>query len=158
MAVTRDQDLDGKQSEEPVYKRADGTAMELRRFGAAIPRALRFALVGASNSMVDVAVFSFFVFAVGLGLIPANAIAYLVASTSSYFVNRHWTFKGKTAPASPKDYVTFQIVNGIGFLLATALLVVLAGSMPTLLAKLLSVGASFSWSFLVLDRLVWNRR
>lgn len=121
-------------------------------------RASRFALVGAANTGVDVGIFSLLVFGFGLGLIPANALAYLVASTSSYFVNRIWTFKGKTAPASVRDYLTFQLVNGIGFVLATIVLVLLANYLPTLAAKVLSIGASFSWSFFMLDRFVWNKK
>ena len=121
-------------------------------------RAARFATVGAANTGVDVGIFSLLVFGAGMALVPANAIAYLVASTSSYFVNRLWTFRGKTAPAGIRDYLTFQMVNGIGFILATIVLVILAAYLPTLVAKFLSIGASFSWSFFVLDRFVWNRR
>lgn len=121
-------------------------------------RAGRFALVGAFNTGVDVGVFSLLVFGAGVALVPANAAAYALASTSSYFVNRLWTFRGRTVPAGWRDYFTFQCVNGIGFVLATTVLVILAAYLPTLLAKLLSIGASFSWSFLVLDRFVWNRR
>lgn len=121
-------------------------------------RASRFALVGAANTGVDIGIFSLLVFGLGLGLIPANALAYLVASTSSYFVNRIWTFKGKTAPASIRDYLTFQLVNGIGFVLATIVLVLLANYVPILAAKVLSIGASFSWSFFMLDRFVWNKK
>ena len=121
-------------------------------------RAARFAIVGAFNTGVDVGVFSLLVFGAGMALVPANAIAYLVASTSSYVINRVWTFRGKTAPAGIRDYLTFQLVNGIGFVLATIVLVVLAGYVPILVAKLLSIGASFSWSFFMLDRFVWNRQ
>ena len=130
-----------------------GTAMGLTDFF----RAMRFALVGAANTAVDVGIFSGLVFWLGFALVPANALAYLVASTSSYFVNRVWTFKGKTEPASIRDFLTFQLVNGIGFVLATIALVILAGYVPTLVAKILSIGASFSWSFFMLDRFVWNK-
>lgn len=119
-------------------------------------RATRFALVGAANTGLDVAVFSTLVFMFGVALVPANAAAYIVASTSSYFVNRTWTFRGKTAPASLRDYAAFQMINGTGFLLATGALVLLAGYLPVLIAKLLSIGVSFAWSFLVLDRFLWN--
>ena len=120
-------------------------------------RATRFAIVGAANTGVDVGIFSLLVFGFGVGLIPANAIAYLIASTSSYFVNRIWTFKGKTAPAGIRDYLAFQMINGVGFVLATIVLVILANYLPTLAAKFLSIGASFSWSFFMLDRFVWNK-
>lgn len=136
-----------------MYRTGTGTAMGLADFF----RATRFAIVGAVNTGVDVGIFSALVFGFGMALVPANALAYLVASTSSYFANRIWTFKGKTAPAGVRDYLTFQLVNGIGFVLATVVLVILANYLPTLVAKLLSIGASFSWSFFMLDRFVWNR-
>ena len=120
-------------------------------------RAMRFAIVGAANTGVDVGVFSLLVFGFGAALVPANAAAYIVASTSSYFVNRFWTFKGKTAPAGFRDYLTFQMVNGVGFVLATIVLLILAHYIPILAAKVLSIGASFSWSFFMLDRFVWNK-
>ncbi len=135
-----------------MYRTGNAIAMGAADFF----RATRFAVVGAANTVLDVAVFSALVFAFGVALVPANAAAYLVASTSSYFANRMWTFRGKTAPASLKDYAAFQMINGTGFLLATGALVVLAGYLPVLIAKLFSIGVSFAWSFLVLDRFLWN--
>lgn len=120
-------------------------------------RAGRFAAVGAANTALDVAVFAALALGAGLALVPSNAAAYGVASTASYFANRMWTFRGKTAPASLGDYLRFQMVNGTGFVLATIVLVIAAAHVPTLAAKLGSVVVSFCWSFLVLDRAVWNR-
>ena len=119
---------------------------------------LRFAAVGAANSLIDFAVFTLAHFGLLLGLVPANAVAYAVAATFSYMANSRWTFGGRGATRGPRDFVAFQLVNLVGLVLATTVLVVLARHMPVLLAKLFAIGASFAWSFTVHDRLVWPRR
>jgi putative flippase GtrA len=115
----------------------------------------RFAAVGIANSIVDFIVFTLAYFGLAAGLVPANVIAYAVAATFSYFVNSRWTFAGRQRQAGARDFLTFQLVNLVGLVLATTVLVLLAQHTFVLVAKAVATGVSFFWSFTVLDRIVW---
>ena len=123
-----------------------------------LPPVVRFAAVGAANSLIDFTVFTLAHLGLAVALVPANVIAYAVAATFSYLANSRWTFGGRNAARSPRDFVIFQLVNLVGLVLATTVLVLLARHMPVLLAKLFAVAVSFAWSFNVLNRLVWPAR
>jgi len=123
----------------------------------ALPPVLRFAAVGAANSLIDFCVFTLAHLGLAIALVPANVAAYALAASFSYFANSRWTFCGRAAARSRREFVTFQFVNLVGLALATAVLVLLARHMPVLIAKLFATAASFAWSFTVLDRLVWPR-
>lgn len=123
-----------------------------------IPPVLRFATVGLANSAVDFAVFSALHLGLAVAIVPANIIAYAAAACFSYFANSRWTFAGRKERRNIWDFVRFQIVNLIGLALATTVLVVLAGYMPVLLAKLCAIAVSFTWSFSVLNLVVWPKQ
>jgi len=53
----------------------------------------RFCLVGASGVLVNLAVFQGALM-LGASLLPASAVAFVVAATSNFFLNRAWTFAG----------------------------------------------------------------
>jgi putative flippase GtrA len=122
-----------------------------------IPPVLRFATVGLANSAVDFAVFSALNLALAVAIVPANILAYAAAACFSYFANSRWTFAGRKEQRNVWDFVRFQIVNLIGLALATTVLVILAGYMPVLLAKLCAIAVSFIWSFSVLNLVVWPK-
>jgi putative flippase GtrA len=119
---------------------------------------VRFAAVGAANSLIDFVIFALAHLVFLVALVPANVIAYAVAASFSYLANSRWTFGGRGAARGRRGFFAFQLVNLVGLVLATTVLVLLARHMPALLAKLFAIAASFAWSFTVLDRLVWPRR
>ncbi|HSM20017.1 MAG TPA: GtrA family protein [Hyphomicrobiales bacterium] len=123
-----------------------------------LPPVVRFAAVGAANSLIDFGVFTLAHLGLAVALVPANVIAYAVAATFSEFANSRWTFGSRNAARGPRDFVIFQLVNLVGLVLATTVLVLLARHMPVLLAKLFAVAVSFAWSFNMLNRLVWPAR
>ncbi|MCB1437198.1 MAG: GtrA family protein [Rhodobiaceae bacterium] len=123
-----------------------------------IPPVLRFATVGLANSTIDFSVFSALHLALGLAIVPANILSYAVAASFSYLANSRWTFAGRKKERDIWDFVRFQLVNLIGLALATTVLVVLAAYIPVLVAKLCAIGASFAWSFSILNLVVWPKR
>jgi putative flippase GtrA len=54
---------------------------------------VKFALVGASGYVVNLAVFSVMVKLVDINYRPAAVVAFCVAVTNNFLLNRHWTFK-----------------------------------------------------------------
>ena len=58
-----------------------------------------FGVVGVVNLFVDVGLFNLLHFRVGLGPTTSNAISTAVATTISYFANRHWSFSHRARPS-----------------------------------------------------------
>jgi putative flippase GtrA len=87
-----------------------------------VPReAVRFALVGVSNTAISFAVYAGLL-AVGVGYVAAVVVSYVAGLANGYTLNRRWTFlAGRFSIGSLSRYTTVQ---GTGLLLSVALTVV----------------------------------
>ena len=73
----------------------------------------KFAAVGGMNFIIDFCVYVFLTRFFDLHYLLANIIAFVVAVTFSFFVNKHWTFRYKEGEAH-KRYLQFFVVCFIG--------------------------------------------
>lgn len=83
-----------------------------RRWRTLIGEAWRFGVVGAANVVINFVVFN----ALALTLFPggelkANIVATAVATTTSYLMNRGWTFRHRKTSRIPREYVLFFAFN-----------------------------------------------
>jgi putative flippase GtrA len=78
-----------------------------------------FGLVGLANTVLDFAVFNGLIF---LGPLKANAASTLIATTSSYVMNRHWTYRDRPKTALRREYTLFFVFNLIGLAIQEAVL------------------------------------
>jgi len=84
------------------------------------PRFMRFALVGASGTAIDFALFYLFYSLLGLPLVLANTLSYGTGLTSSFFLNRRYTFAD--SPKQDSRRVWLSLLFGyIGLAINTAL-------------------------------------
>ena len=115
---------------------------------AIVLKAASFAAVGVVNAAVDFAVFSFAYYYLGLPIVAANVMAWLVAVSGSYVMNSLTTFARESGrELRAKAYFAFMI-SQIGGLLANTTTVFIASYfMPVLLGKVLAIGASFLVNF-----------
>jgi putative flippase GtrA len=79
---------------------------------------LRFGVVGTVGFVVDTAVL-YAGLALGLGLYGGRAVSYLAAATTTWALNRAWTFRGQgqgqgRAPAM-RQWALFVAINLVGF-------------------------------------------
>lgn len=76
---------------------------------------LRFGIVGGGGFLVDTAV----VYGLrgSLGLYWAGTLAYPVAATFNWAVNRIWTFRGQGSGAMHRQWARFLATNLVGFAL-----------------------------------------
>ncbi len=117
----------------------------------------RFSVVGALNTLIDIAVFMLLVKVFSLPVVPANLLAFSVALANSYILNRLWTFHDSTAPHSVGNIFRFVLFNTAAALLATATLAALVTlNLPILAAKVLSIGVSMTWNYLTMRYLVFK--
>jgi putative flippase GtrA len=86
-----------------------------RRWRTLIGEAWRFGIVGAVNVVINFVVFN----ALALTLFPggelkANVVATAVATTTSYLMNRGWTFRHRKTSRVSREYVLFFLFNAGG--------------------------------------------
>jgi putative flippase GtrA len=87
----------------------------LHRWRTLIGEAWRFGIVGATNVAINFVVFN----ALALTLFPngelkANVVATAVATTTSYLMNRAWTFRHRKTSRIRREYVLFFLFNAAG--------------------------------------------
>jgi putative flippase GtrA len=75
----------------------------------------KFGVVGFVNFVLDVALFNLLRLTVLDGKpLTAKAISTAVAATSSYFMNRHWTWRHRVRSGLAREYGLFILLSGIG--------------------------------------------
>ncbi len=109
---------------------------------------LKFCAVGGSGYVVNLAVFTTAVWALGLHHLLAAPLAFVVAVANNFWWNRHWTFGARGGRArfqAPR----FFAVSVLAFLVQAALLDVLVVviGMSELLSQALSVAAATPLNF-----------
>ncbi|HEV2955736.1 MAG TPA: GtrA family protein [Xanthobacteraceae bacterium] len=126
---------------------------------AILLKAVSFGLVGLVNLAVDFAVFSFGYFYLGLPIIVANVIAWVVAVSNSYVLNSLTTFAHESGgKLRAKDYLTFCVSQTGGLVANTTTVFVASYFMPVLLAKVLAIGAGFAVNFSLSHFVVFRAR
>ncbi len=74
--------------------------------------ATSFALIGGVNFVIDWAVFNAFL---SIGPLKAKVISTVVSATTSFFMNRHWTYRDRPRAALHREYLLFFLFNAVGF-------------------------------------------
>lgn len=113
-----------------------------------------FGVVGAINFAVDLGLFNWLHFgALALGVITAKVISTSVATTLSYFMNRHWSFSHRARTGLRREYILFFLLNAVALLIAAAVLGVahhalgVHGALGLNLANLLGTGLGTIFRF-----------
>lgn len=85
------------------------------RFRELLHEIAKFGVVGAINYVIDVGLFNVFVTTGGLHHKPltAKTISTVVAATSSFFMNRHWTWRNKQRRGLLREYGAFIGLSAI---------------------------------------------
>jgi putative flippase GtrA len=116
---------------------------------------LKFGLVGISNTLLFLAVYTLLWKVVGLWYVAASAIGFAIGAINGFLWNRAWTFKGHVGDALTP--VRWCVVQGCGLLCNAGLLYLLvdgagmgklAGQGLTIaVVMVLTFLANRSWTF-----------
>ncbi|MEU5562345.1 GtrA family protein [Micromonospora musae] len=88
-----------------------------------IHEALKFGIVGGINTVINYAVFNALALTVFVdGQLKATVIATVVATITSYLMNRHWTYRDRPKSALRREYVLFFLFNATGLLIELGVL------------------------------------
>jgi len=83
----------------------------------------KFGLIGLINIGVNFAVVNLLWVTVLAGSeVKAKAIATVVAATSAYFMNRHWTYRDRPKSSLRREYTLFFAFNLVGLFIEVAVL------------------------------------
>jgi putative flippase GtrA len=85
-----------------------------RRWQVIVHELAKFGIVGAFNTVLDFGVFNLLRAGFHVGPLTSSTIALVIAATSSYFMNRHWTFRHRARSGVGREYSLFFLLNGIG--------------------------------------------
>jgi putative flippase GtrA len=105
---------------------------------------LRFAVVGAITTVLDVTIFAGLT-AAAIPAAFANVSSYSCGIALSYTLNRSWTF---AVDGSFFQGLKFVLSTLFGLLLSTLLVALLTTIIPAIHAKLISVPLVFAWNYL----------
>jgi putative flippase GtrA len=85
---------------------------------------VKFAVIGGLNVIVNAAVFNVLLLLTIFhnGELKAKVVATAVAIVSSYFMNRHWTYKDRDKSAAHREFVLFVGFNLAGLLIELAVM------------------------------------
>lgn len=141
-----------------VLERAPIIAQRGRR---AIPRLIRFSVVGSSGVVMNMAAFSVLSTQLGLHYLAASAIAIELALCSNYLVNNNWTFADRRAGFfAVRGLLRYHAVSLGGMVVNLVMLQVLAGSvgLNPVLANLAGIAAATVWNLSLHLCWTWPRR
>lgn len=129
----------------------------------------KFAAVGTLNSFISAGVLNFLSLLTGITsgfwIPPFAAVAFLVATTNSFFWNKYWTFSSSGGPQAGET-VKFYVIAATGWVLNVATVSVVVNYLrpqnisPELwlnAGALAGISASFLWNFLGYKYLVFGK-
>jgi putative flippase GtrA len=112
---------------------------------------IQFGLVGGLGFVINLAVFALCQRAIGMPYLVAYAIAWLVAVTNNFLLNRRWTFN-EHAESSRIHFqaIRFVLVSAAAAAVGAGLLALMVevGGLSTVPAEALAVAASTPLNFL----------
>ena len=109
---------------------------------------LKFGVVGCSGMIIDFGMTYICKEFFKLNKFISNAIGFILAATSNYFLNRVWTFESHSEQIGTQ-YVQFMIVSTIGLGINSLVLYLLNEKLKWnfYLSKLFAIGITTIWNF-----------
>ncbi len=87
-----------------------------------ITRFLKFAMVGASGSVVDFGILNLLTLVFKVAFVPSSIISFILAVLNNFILNRFWTYPDSRSKPIHRQLGQFAVINMIGLLIRTPLL------------------------------------
>lgn len=95
------------------------------RWHKLVREALKFGIVGGANTVINYAVFNALALTLFRnGQLKATVIATVVATITSYFMNRHWTYRDRPKSAMRRETTLFVLFNATGLMIELGVLAI----------------------------------
>jgi len=118
---------------------------------------MRFAAVGASGYVVNLAVYTAAIHLLGIDYKVAAVLAFLISVANNFWWNRHWTFDARDGHAGFQA-ARFLTISGVAFLFAYGVLVLLVedAGLSKVLAQAIAIVTATPLSFV--GQKLWSFR
>jgi putative flippase GtrA len=118
---------------------------------------VRFAAVGASGYVVNLAIFASCVHLMAIDYRVSSVIAFLVSVANNFWWNRHWTFDAKHNHPVDQGARFFAVsILAFGFTYVVLVALVTGTGMPKVVAQAFAIAAGTPLSFL--GQKLWSFR
>jgi putative flippase GtrA len=124
------------------------------RWQRLLREALTFGAVGGVNAAINYAVFNALALTVFTdGQLKANVVATVVATCTSYLMNRHWTYRDRPKSAIHRETSLFFLFNATGLAIELGVLALakyglgISGLLALNVAKTIGVGLATIFRF-----------
>lgn len=77
---------------------------------------LKFGIVGISNTLLSLLIYTVLVKVFGVWYLAASTIAFAIGAVNGYLLNRGWTFRGHAVHGHAVTAVRWGVVQGCGLL------------------------------------------
>lgn len=116
---------------------------------------IRYILVGLSSAVIELILFQGLFTVIGWGVAPSNITAVVCSTTFNFLMSRNWTFQGSSnALRSLLLYLLLFVFNATFTTFAIAFMV--DGGVPSLLAKLGTMGCVVLWNFVLYRKVIFK--
>jgi putative flippase GtrA len=103
-----DNSVDGSNPRGPLRRRVVPAALHRDRVAG---QAARFIVVGALNTVVDLAALYLLMLVPGMPEVVAKAVSYALGICNSFVLNKYWTFSAGRSERGRSESVLFVLVN-----------------------------------------------
>jgi putative flippase GtrA len=109
---------------------------------------IKFGAVGFSGVFIDFGITYLFKEIFNVQKYVSNAIGFMLAASSNYYLNRIWTFQS-TNPNVAVEYTEFIVISFIGLIINTSILWLLVSKlrMNFYMSKIFAIGVVTLWNF-----------
>ena len=133
-----------------LRKRVHGLAARFRQPG-------KFAMVGMTNTLVHLAVFSLLYHGLGVAWVVGNSAAYCAGMINSFVFNKYWTFSENRADGRvSRQLPLFVVLNLVGLGLSNLTIWALQPVMPVEAGLLVAILVTFAWNFWSSRRFIYR--
>ena len=109
---------------------------------------IKFAVVGASGTVIDWVLYFLFTRSLGIYYLIAKIISFVIAALNNYIWNRVWTFKSKEKKVIG-EFIKFFVVSIVGLGLNTLIMYLTVGLLgwKDFYALVLATAIVMIWNF-----------
>ncbi len=116
-----------------------------------ITQAIKYAIVGISNTLIDAATYYVLTRALGLAALPvlAKGLAYAIGMVNSFYWNRTWTFQSHGNAGRAALLFTLTHIAALGINAGVMAFSLSLLHVPEVVALILATAAAFGWNFVL---------
>ncbi len=118
----------------------------------------KFAVVGASNTVIDLTVFYILYQHFEIYFVFAHISAFLVAVINSFVFNALWTFKSLKRGQILRQVISFILVAVVGLCVSSIAIYIASFYVHIYIAKIFAIMAAMSWNYMGSWLFVFKKR